>query len=140
MGTPIQNTFYFSASTWRSSNNRRGRAPKKHITSYYKNPFGPYGWETRIVDIPQGWQMSDINWTIHKKKVKGVFQMERHNKAPGYDDDEFPIEFYQTFWETIKGDMTAIFWDFLNGNLPLYSLYFGSVILLPKCREGNKIQ
>jgi hypothetical protein len=38
-----------------------------------------------------------------------------HNKAPG--PDGFPIEFYQTFWEIIKGDLMALFEDIHNGNL-----------------------
>jgi mannosylglycoprotein endo-beta-mannosidase len=37
---------------------------------------------------------------------KAIFQMER-NKAP--DPDGFPVEFYQTFWETIKGDLGDMF-------------------------------
>jgi hypothetical protein len=75
---------------------------------------------------------------ITKKVVKeAIFQME-HNKAPGPDD--FPIEFYQTFWKIIKGDLMALFEDFHDGNLPLYSLNFGTIILLPKCMEACKIQ
>jgi hypothetical protein len=33
-----------------------------------------------------------------------------------------------------------LFWDFYNGNLPLYSLNFGTIILLPKSREVMCIQ
>ena len=68
---------------------------------------------------------------------KAIFQME-HNKAPG--PDGFPAEFYQVFWEVIKNDLLALFIDFHNGSLPLYSLNFGTIILLPKCREAVKIQ
>jgi hypothetical protein len=52
----------------------------------------------------------------------------------------FPIEFYQTFWEVIKNDLMALFDDFHKGELPLYRLNFGTIILLPKCREASKIQ
>jgi hypothetical protein len=47
---------------------------------------------------------------ITEQEVKeAVFQM-KHNKAPGPDD--FPVEFYQIFWETIKVDLIALFKDF----------------------------
>jgi hypothetical protein len=52
------------------------------------------------------------------------------NKAPG--PDGFPAEFYQAFWEVIKGDLMALFNDFHEGKLPLYSLNFGIITLLPK--------
>ena len=61
-----------------------------------------------------------------------------HNKAPGPDD--FPAEFYQTFWDTTKGDLMAMFSEFHKGELPLYNLNFGTIILLPKCKEAIKIQ
>jgi len=32
-----------------------------------------------------------------------------HNKAPG--SDGFPAEFYQQFWEIIKGDLMQMFHD-----------------------------
>jgi hypothetical protein len=68
---------------------------------------------------------------------EAIFQME-HNKASG--PDGFPIEFYQACWEIIKNDLMALFQEFHNGDLPLYSLNFGTIILLPKCREAAKIQ
>jgi len=61
-----------------------------------------------------------------------------HNKAPG--PDGFPAEFYQTFWDLIKFDLMELFADFTNRNLPLYSLNFGTIILLPKCKEAITIQ
>ena len=62
---------------------------------------------------------------------EAIFQME-HNKAPG--PDGFPAEFYQAFWGTIKDDLMAMFAMFHNQELPLYSLNFGTIILLPKCK------
>jgi hypothetical protein len=61
-----------------------------------------------------------------------------HNKAP--DLDEFPAEFYQSCWEIIKEDLVTLFKEFHHGDLPLYSLNFGMIVLLPKCREATKIQ
>jgi hypothetical protein len=63
---------------------------------------------------------------------RALFQME-HNKAPG--PDGFPAEFYQVFWEVVKGDLMALFHKLHQGSLPLYSLNFGTIILLPKCAE-----
>jgi hypothetical protein len=68
---------------------------------------------------------------------KAIFQME-HNKAPG--PDRFPAEFYQVFWNVIKSDLLDLFKEFHNGTLPLFSLNFGTIILLPKCMEAMKIQ
>jgi hypothetical protein len=68
---------------------------------------------------------------------KMIFQME-HNKSPGLDG--FPAEFYQVFWDVIKGDLMALFHEFHQGSLPLFSLNFGTIIMLPKCAEAVKIQ
>jgi hypothetical protein len=61
-----------------------------------------------------------------------------HNKAPG--PDGIPMEFYQMFWDLIRGDLMALFKEFHKGSLPLYNLNFGTIILLPKCAEVVTIQ
>jgi hypothetical protein len=61
-----------------------------------------------------------------------------HIKALG--PGGFPIEFYQVFWEVIKDDLMALFKEFHRGNLPLYSINFGTIILFPKCTEAMMIQ
>ena len=53
-----------------------------------------------------------------------------HNKAP--DPDGFPAEFYQQFWDVIKGDLMQMFHDLHKDDLPLFSLNFGVITLLPK--------
>jgi len=60
-----------------------------------------------------------------------------HNKAPGLDG--FPAEFYQQFWDVIKGDLMNMFHDLHKGDL-LFSLNFGVITLLPKTQEASKIQ
>ncbi|WVZ62463.1 hypothetical protein U9M48_012212 [Paspalum notatum var. saurae] len=66
-----------------------------------------------------------------------IFQMKR-NTAPG--PDGFPPEFYQVFWSVIKEDLMALFVYFHRGTLPLHSLNFGTIILLPKRSDARQIQ
>ena len=61
----------------------------------------------------------------------------KHNKALGLNG--FPAEFYQYFWEVVKGDLKNMFHDLHSGDLSLFSLNFGVINLLPKTREANKI-
>ena len=119
---------------------------KEHITSYYQNLFGPPEennftmLESRIEDIPQvsDFENDILTAEFAEAKVKAaIFQME-HNKAPG--PDGFPAEFYQVFWEVIKVDLMAMFHDFHKEDLPLFSLNFGIITLLPKCQETIRIQ
>ena len=73
-----------------------------------------------------------------EKEIKeAVFQME-HNKSPG--SDGFPAEFYQVFREIIKADLISLFMEFHEERLPIYSLNFGVITLLPKIKEATKIQ
>ena len=112
---------------------------KSHITIYYKGLFGPPDDSTlqfdenRTEDIPQVSLLENdaLTQPFSEKEIKeAIFQME-HNKAPG--PDGFPAEFYQVFWNVIKYDLLELFNDFHNGTLPLFSLNFGTIILLPKC-------
>ena len=119
---------------------------KEHITSYYKNLFGPSTNshimldESQTDDIPQVSQLENeyLTDTFSQEEVRAaIFQME-HNKAPG--PDGFPPEFYQVFWNLIKDDLMALFTDFHQGNLPLNRLNFGTIILLPKKKDAKVIR
>ena len=77
---------------------------KKHITSYYKNLFGPSDAslfsldESQTADIPQVSDLENelLTAPFTEEEVRtAIFQME-HNKAPG--PNGFPPEFYQVFW------------------------------------------
>jgi hypothetical protein len=57
-----------------------------------------------------------------------------------YNKAHFPAEFYQAFWGTIKGDLLPLFYEFHKGHLPLYSLNFGIITLLPKQKEVKQTQ
>jgi hypothetical protein len=96
--------------------------------------------ERRRDDIPQVTEEENglLVESFSAEEVKrAVFQME-HNKSSG--PDGFSTEFYQVFWELIKGDLMALFHEFHQGSLSLFSLNFGTIILLPKCAEDLKIQ
>jgi len=119
---------------------------KSYITDYYKGLFGPSEDNTISLqdnltdDIPQ--VSSAENDTLispfsEQEIREAVFQME-HNKAPG--PDGFPAEFYQVFWEVIKKDLLALFFDFYEEKLPLFCLNFGVISLIPKTNDAKKIQ
>ena len=66
-----------------------------------------------------------------------VFQ-KKHNSAPG--PDGFPAEFYRNFWDVIKANLLQLFTCLHNGQLELFHLNFGEIILLPKVNEAERIQ
>jgi hypothetical protein len=119
---------------------------QNYITSYYKNLFGaPEGGnfsmdETQTDDIPQV-SVEENNFLTaeysEEEVINAIFQME-HNKAPG--PDGFPTEFYQTFWDTIKDDLLDLFSCLHAGQLELFRLNFGKIVLLPKVNEAERIQ
>jgi hypothetical protein len=119
---------------------------KAYITTYYKNLFGaPEDShitldETRVDDIPQVSPQENalLSAPYSEEEIrKAVFQME-HNKAPG--PDGFPAEFYQTFWDTIKNDLLQLFHELHSGQLDLFRINFGEIILLPKVNDADRIQ
>ena len=119
---------------------------KDYITNYYKNLFGEPMHndfslqEERREDIPQISHLeNEILCALFSEQEvkKAVFEME-HNKALGLDG--FLAEFYQFFWETIKGDLMQLFYDFHQGILPIHSLNFGVITLLPKKADASRIQ
>jgi len=60
-----------------------------------------------------------------------------HNKAPG--PDGFPPEL-SGLLGFIKGRSDGLFLEFHEVNLPLSSLNFGTIILLPKNKDAKVIQ
>jgi len=91
-------------------------------------------------DIPQVSQSKNdfLTAPFTEKEIRdAIFDME-HNKAPG--PDGFPAEFYQQFWDVIKGDLMQMFHDLHKDDLPLFSLNFGVITLVPKTQGASKIQ
>ena len=91
-------------------------------------------------DIPQVSNLENeiLSDIFTQKEIREVIFQKELNKAPGLDG--FPAEFYQTFWEVIKPDLLALFNEFHQGSLPLHSLNFGVITLLPKKAEAIMIQ
>ena len=119
---------------------------KSYITNYYKGLFGAPEEgnfsldESCTTDIPQvsAAENNLLTPLYSEEEVrKTVFQME-HNKAPG--PDGFPAEFYQNFWHVIKADLLQLFACLHGGQLELFRLNFGEIILLPKINEADRIQ
>jgi hypothetical protein len=121
-------------------------ALKQHIIQYYKNLFGPSEINTFSLDESRADDIPQVSTEENEQLVKpfseeevhhAVFQME-HNKAPG--PVGFPAKFYQACWNFIKEDLLALFTDFHEESLLMYRLNFGTIILIPKCREATTIQ
>jgi hypothetical protein len=119
---------------------------KDYITKYYKDLFGASREdglalnESMVEDIPQltSSEREELMAEFVEKEVReAIFQM-KHTKAPG--PDGFPAELYQVFWSLIKDDLMAMFRDFHVGDLPLFNLNFGVIVLIPKEKEVKRIQ
>jgi hypothetical protein len=90
---------------------------KVFISEYYKGLFGAPAQnhftllEGRIEDIPQlsSDEKNILSADFTEIEVKEAVMQMKKNKAPG--PDGFPAEFYQVFWDTIKEDMMAMFFQ-----------------------------
>jgi len=116
-----------------------------YITNYYCGFFGPTENSFRTIDenkrdnIPQvtNDESESLITMLTQEDVQTMILQIEHNKAPS--PDGFPVEFHQAFWETIKDDLMALFQGFHEGTLPLFSLNFEIVTLLPKKSEVVQI-
>jgi hypothetical protein len=68
-----------------------------------------------------------------EEEVKMAVLDMKHNKAPC--SDGFPAEFYQFFWEIMKLDLMSLFYEFHARRLPIHSLNFVVITLLPKITD-----
>ena len=66
-----------------------------------------------------------------------VFDMEK-NTAPG--PDHMPVEFFQVCWDIIKEDLMEMFEKFFENEMEISRLNYGTITLIPKLKEANKIQ
>ena len=119
---------------------------KSYITQFYKHLFGPsvdsnFSFDEDVTeDIPQVTQAENefLTAPFTEKEIReAIFDME-HNKAPG--PDSFPAEFSQHFWDVVKGDLIQMFHELHSGEIPIFSLNFGVITLLPKSQDASRIQ
>ena len=90
-------------------------------------------------DIPQVNQFENefLTTPFTEKEIRdAIFDMD-HNKAPGLKG--FTAELYQQFCDVNKEDLMRMFHDLHKGDVPLISLNFGVIILLPKTQDASKI-
>jgi hypothetical protein len=118
----------------------------KHASEFYKQLFGPGMGDTFGIESDM-WGMDDmvtqeenivlISPFSEEEVQKALFQMEK-NKA--VDPDGIPIEFYQSCWNFIKGDMMALFMEFHEERMDIRRLNYDIITLLPKIKESARIQ
>jgi hypothetical protein len=96
--------------------------------------------EDRIKDIPQlsSEEKELLSADFTELEVMEAIMDMKKNKAPG--PDGFPAEFYQVFWDTIKDDLMAMFFQLQAVDLPLFKLNFGIITLLPKKEDASCIE
>jgi hypothetical protein len=69
-----------------------------------------------------------LNEPFFEKEVKSALDIMVKMKSLG--PDGIPVEFYQVCWNTMKDDIMCLFHDWHLGNLNLYMLNFGMIIIL----------
>jgi hypothetical protein len=62
--------------------------------------------------------------------------MER-NKVAG--PDKIPIEFYQSCWDIVKGDILMLFSNFHENKVNISRMNYGIITLLPKVTDASRI-
>jgi hypothetical protein len=73
-----------------------------------------------------------------KEEIKGAIMQIERNKAFG--PDGFPSESYQKIWDVIKMDLMAMFIQLQTGDLSLFKLNSGVIMLLPKKEYASRIE
>jgi hypothetical protein len=96
--------------------------------------------EDRIEDIPQlsSEEKELLSSDFTELEVMEAIMEMKKNKAPG--PDGFPAEFYQVFWDIIKEDLVAMFFQLQASDLPLFKLNFSIITLLPMKEDASHIK
>lgn len=111
--------------------------------NFYKNLFAKED-RTRVCLYQSFWGSDDMvtseenDWLtkpFSEEEVKEAVFSCYSEGAPGPDGVSFI--FYQKFWDTVKGDLIAMFNDFHQDKLDLHRLNFALVTLIPK-EEGAR--
>jgi hypothetical protein len=118
----------------------------EHASEYYKGLFCPGEGNNMALDA-NIWSAEEklneednevLNEPFSKSEIKNALDCMVKNKALG--PDGIPVEFFQTCWGIVKYDIMQLFQDWHSGNLNLYRLNFGMIILLQKTAHADVIQ
>jgi hypothetical protein len=119
---------------------------KDHVTDYYKQLFG----SVKVVDM----HLDAGLWPAHRQvqqadnefltrpftleELDATIRDMKNNTVPG--PDGFSIEFFKAFWPLIKGDIKEMLDKLHAGQLELWRLNYGVIILLPKVKPAINIK
>jgi hypothetical protein len=117
-----------------------------HVVNFYKNIFGKEpGSGVKLRD--DFWEVDELitaveNEALHapfsEDEVRTVVFSSYAEGAPG--PDGLPFLFYQTFWETIKGDFMNSVYLFEKGDLNLNRLNYAMITLIPKELDARTLK
>lgn len=119
---------------------------KVHITDYYKQLFGRS--ETADIHVdPSMWNSDqqltneENEWLVRPfclQELDFALKEMKNNTAPG--PDGFSVEFFKTFWSSIREDIKEMLDHLHRGTLELWRLNYGVIILLPKVKPATNIK
>jgi hypothetical protein len=116
---------------------------KEYITNFCKKLFGKPVPSSIYLDTTGVDSTSEEDkvfltkpFTLDEIKI-AVFGMEP-NKAAG--PDGFNAEFFQVFWDVVKGDLFNILEDLYNQELDMSRINYGVITLIPKGNDADRIQ
>lgn len=117
-----------------------------HVVDFYKNLFGNN--EAYTLRLGGNFWPSNLSLEEEDKakliksfdleEIKTVLMEMKETSAPGLNG--FGANFYKTFWELIKGDVSAMFQDFWAGSLDIKRLNYGVITLVPKMKQANTVK
>jgi len=118
----------------------------EHAVNFYKNLFGEEPSNgVRLKD--DFWDEDDLvtvdeNEALHasftEAEVRNAVFSSYAEGAPG--PDGLPFLFYQTLWDTIKGDFMNLVSLFEKGDLNLDRLNFAMITLIPKEPDARTLK
>jgi hypothetical protein len=119
---------------------------KDHITNYYKQLFG----KAEVADMqldPDLWPVNQQVQQADNVALTRPFSLEelditikqmKNNTAPG--PDGFSVEFYKAFWLLVREDVKEMMDNLFKGQLELWRLNYGVIILIPKVKPAVNVK
>ena len=121
-------------------------AIRAHVDGFYRDLFSasPRGGLALAHDIwPPRYCVSEedniaLTAPFSEAEVWAAIKGMNSSSAPG--PDGLPVKFFQTFWESIKPEVMALFDEFYVGSIDLTRLNFGIITLIPKVTGASDIR